>query len=81
MLDYQWNNFIAFEKVNRDRREEIMEDAHRSQLLSKAGIRQFTLVDRILVHVGGMLIRLGIKLQERCLFTLPQGSRPRPSKY
>jgi hypothetical protein len=81
MLDFQMNNLVILEKVNSIRRQETMETACRSRALSEAGIRRITLVDRILIHIAGMLIALGLKLQKRYLFTMPQNTRPHPSKY
>jgi hypothetical protein len=81
MLDYQLNNPVILEKVNRARRQEAMEAARRSRALIEAGIRRLTLVDRILIHVAGMLIALGLKLQKRYSFAMPQNTRPHPSKY
>jgi hypothetical protein len=81
MLDYQLNNPVILEKVNRARRQEAMEAARRSRALIEAGIRQLTLVDRILIHVAGMLIALGLKLQKRYSFAMSQNTRPHPSKY
>lgn len=81
MLDFQMNNLVVLEKVSRARRQEAMETARRSQALIEAGIRQLTLVDRILLRIAGMLIASGLKLQKRYTFAMPQNTRPHPSKY
>ncbi len=81
MLDYQLSNPVILEKVNRFRREETMEAAHRSRVLNEARARHLILTDRILMHIGGILITLGLKMQARCLLTMPQSTKPHPSKY
>ena len=81
MLDFQMNNLVVLEKVSRARRQEAMETARRSRALIEAGIRQLTLVDRILLRIAGMLIASGLKLQKRYTFAMPQNTRPHPSKY
>jgi hypothetical protein len=81
MLDFQMNNVVVLEKVNSTRRQENIETARRSRALIEAGIRQLTPVDRILIHVAGMLIALGLKLQKRYTFAIPQNTEPHPSKY
>lgn len=81
MLDYQMNNPIVLEKVTRLHRDQTMEVAQNSRALEEAGVRQPTLMDRFLMNIGGMLITLGLKLQERCLLAMPQDTRPHPTKY
>jgi hypothetical protein len=81
MLDFQLNNPVTLEMINRFHREEIMEDAHRSRVLNEAGIRKPSLLDPVLMQIGGLLIALGLKLQARCLLAMPQSTKPHPSKY
>jgi DNA invertase Pin-like site-specific DNA recombinase len=81
MLDYQLNNPVVLEKVSRWHRGRTMEVAQRDRVLEEAGVRRLTLMDQFLMHIGGMLITLGLKLQERCLLAMPQGTRPHPTKY
>jgi len=81
MLDNQLNNSIVLEKVTRFHRDQTMKVAQNSRALEEAGVRQPTLMDKLLLHIGGMLITLGLKLQERCLLAMPQDTRPHPTKY
>jgi hypothetical protein len=81
MLDFQMNNLVVLEKVSRAHRQETMETARRSRALIEADIIQLTPIDWILIRVAGVLIALGLKLQKRYSFAMPQNTRPHPSKY
>ncbi len=81
MFDRQLNNQVVLERVTKDHREEIIREAHQAQILKEAFSQRVTLLDRFLIQIGGILIAIGKRLQERCVLVVPKGTKPHPSKY
>jgi hypothetical protein len=81
MFDSKLNNHIVLETMTKNHRAESMKEAQQAQMLSEARLQRLTLLDRFLILIGGILIAIGKRLQERCALVMPQGTKPFPSKY
>ena len=66
--------------MDRIRRNELMNDARQAHLRYLARPIRFTLLDRILVVLGGLLIAIGERLQRRCLLAISHGREAHPTK-
>jgi hypothetical protein len=80
MFDRQLNNQVVLKMLTKNRREEILQETHQAQILKEALSQRLTLLDRFLIQIGGILIAMGKRLQERCVLVVPQGTKPHPSK-
>lgn len=83
MLDRNLNNLPLLESINRAHHQELIRRTQQAQLrlLDEAKSIPLTLLDHILIRVGGTLITVGKKLQERYVLVMPHSTKVHPSKY
>ena len=68
-------NQMIFTAVCKARQQDILAEAERDRLLLQVRPARIGLRERGLAGVGGLLISVGKKLQERYTLAMPQGSK------
>jgi hypothetical protein len=81
MLDRQINNLPLLVKTCRSHHEDLIRKTEHGQLLDKSKSDRLPPIDHVLMVIGGILIAIGEKLQERCILVMPNRTRAHSTKY
>jgi hypothetical protein len=74
MLDLHNSDLTTIYAVERARREEIAHNFRQEHILRETEPRKASLLDRILVKIGTVMVSTGRKLQERSVLVLSHSS-------
>ncbi|MCK4693720.1 MAG: hypothetical protein V3S81_00285 [Anaerolineales bacterium] len=74
-------NFHFTRAITKMRLDELRKEAERERMLHQAHATRETLLDRLMISIGGYLVSAGEKLLERHIPVMPQCSKACPSDF